>query len=160
MSRRLAAGISLAAGSTGALSAVRRAVRLMPAEAMRPPAPHRQAHGLLDRIPWVRGLPARWQMMLRGIAGRPLRAGFTVLAVAMAVPMMVVSQFWNDALNYMIDVQLPLADQPDQPLYLTLIWHGGADASTSLPHPSGRRYGETIRDVGRQEHASAGRPSE
>lgn len=53
-----------------------------------------------------------------------------------------------------------LADVTERPLDLTFIWHGGADASISLPHPSGRRYGETIRDVGRQEHASAGRPSE
>ena len=45
-------------------------------------------------------------------------------------------------------------------LDLGLIWHDHADASISLPHFGGRRYGETIRDVGRREHASAGRPSE
>src|SRR5690606_38652884 len=48
----------------------------------------------------------------------------------------------------------------DQSFNAALIWHGRADAPTSLPHFGGRRYGETIRDVGRREHASAGRPSE
>lgn len=52
-----------------------------------------------------------------------------------------------------------LADIAERALDLSLIWHDRVDASISLPHFGGRRYGETIRDVGHREHASAGRPS-
>lgn len=107
----LATGIALLAGASGALGAIRSVLRLTPAEAMRPPAPLTYRHNPLDRIGWVRRLPARSQMMLRNITGRPLRAAFTTLGVALAVPIIVVSQFWDDALTYMIDVQFPRSER-------------------------------------------------
>jgi hypothetical protein len=48
----------------------------------------------------------------------------------------------------------------NKPLNLAFIRHDDFGASTSLPHSGVWRYGETIRDVGRREHVSAGRPSE
>src|SRR3712207_4752862 len=45
-----------------------------------------------------------------------------------------------------------------EPFYDTVIWHVGGGASMSCRSPPGLGYGETIRDMGHREHASAGRP--
>ncbi|MDE2332985.1 MAG: ABC transporter permease [Rhodospirillales bacterium] len=109
----LAVGVALLAGMTGVLSAVRAVVRLAPAEAMRPPAPQQYRAGWLDRALGRRLLSARWRITLRGITGRKLRAVLTVLGVALAVPVIMVSRFWNDALDYMMDVQFAAMDRGD-----------------------------------------------
>ena len=101
----LASGISLLAGAAGALSAVRSVVRLAPAEAMRPPAPVTYRRGFLDRIGWVARLSAQRRMILRGITGRPFRAALTSLAIALSVAIVMISFFWQDAIDYMIAVQ-------------------------------------------------------
>ena len=88
-------------------------VRLAPAEAMRPPAPLQYRAGWLDRVLGLRLLSARRRITLRGITGRPIRAALTVLGVALAVPVILVSRFWNDALDYMMDVQFEAVDRGD-----------------------------------------------
>jgi putative ABC transport system permease protein len=104
----LAVALSLAAGSAGALGALRRVLTLRPAEAMRPASPPAFGHMLLGR---------RWRpavkMALRGIAGRPLRTLFSILGLAMAVPMIVLGLFWWDALRFMIAVQFEGVDRAD-----------------------------------------------
>jgi putative ABC transport system permease protein len=109
----LATGIGLAAGFAGTLSAVRSIARLAPAEAMRPPAPATYRQGVLDRIGWTAQLSAQRRMMLRGITGRPLRSTLTVLGIALAVPIVMISFFWQDALEYMIAVQFGAAERSD-----------------------------------------------
>jgi putative ABC transport system permease protein len=109
----LAVGVALLAGMTGVLSAVRAVVRLAPAEAMRPPAPLQYRAGRLDRALGQHLLSARHRITLRGITGRPLRAALTVLGVALALPVIMVSRFWNDALDHMMDVQFAATDRGD-----------------------------------------------
>ena len=109
----LAVAVALLAGMTGVLSAVRAMVRLAPAEAMRPPAPRQYRAAWLDRMLGLRFLSARRRLTLRGITGRPLRAALTVLGVSLAVPVILVSRFWNDALDYMMDVQFAATDRGD-----------------------------------------------
>src|SRR6185437_15969526 len=115
----LASGISLLAGAAGALSAVRSVVRLAPAEAMRPPAPATYRRGFLDWIGWVTRLSAQRRMMLRGITGRPFRAGLTSLAIALAVAIVMISFFWQDAIDYMIAVQFAAAERADATVTFT-----------------------------------------
>ena len=52
-----------------------------------------------------------------------------------------------------------LADVAERPLYLALIRHDGLRRPDVPLSPVERRYGETIRDMGRREHVSAGRPT-
>ena len=115
----LASGISLLAGAAGALSAVRSVVRLAPAEAMRPPAPATYRRGFLDRIGWVARLSAQRRMMLRGITGRPFRAALTSLAIALSVAIVMISFFWQDAIDYMIAVQFAQAERADATVTFT-----------------------------------------
>jgi putative ABC transport system permease protein len=116
----LASGVSLLAGVAGALSAAGSVVRLPPAEAMRPPTPVAYRGGFLDRIGWVAALPARRRMMLRGITGRPLRTAMTSLGIAFAVSIVVISFFWQDALDYMIAIQFTAAERSDATVTFTV----------------------------------------
>jgi putative ABC transport system permease protein len=79
-----AAVIAVVASIVGANAAVRRAVRVAPAEAMRPEAPTRYRQSLVEVI-----LPPRWlsittRMLARNLQRQPMRALTTILGIAMA----------------------------------------------------------------------------
>jgi len=107
----LASAIAIVAGLAGTMGAVRSVLRLAPAEAMRPPAPFQYRHGWLDRSGLLRAVRTRHWMSLRGITARPLRALFTIAGMAFSVPIIVVSLFWTDAIDYMIYAQFRLAER-------------------------------------------------
>jgi putative ABC transport system permease protein len=108
----LAVAVSAAAGAVGAAVAVRRAVRLPPAEAMRPEAPASFGGRRVERIPRLR-LPPSWRMIVRNLSRRPVKAGLSVLGVAMAVALMVVGRFGLDAVNHMLAVQFDGVERAD-----------------------------------------------
>jgi putative ABC transport system permease protein len=109
----LTLAVSLVAGLAGALGAVRSVMLLAAAEAMRPPAPRRYHHGALERLAWVRRIPPRGQMVLRRLIDRPMRTLLTVCGIALAAPIIVMSLFWQDALDEMINVQFSAVDRSD-----------------------------------------------
>jgi len=151
----LATVIGLVAGGGGALSAVRSIARLAPAEAMRPPPPAVYRQGALDRVGWTGHLSARRRMMLRGITGRPFRAVLTVLGIALAVPIVMISFFWQDALDYMIAVQFGAAERSDAVVTFTDPVRGRA--RHEIEHMPGVISAEAFRSVPvrlRAEHRS------
>ncbi len=103
--------ISLIAGTLGVLAALNRVVHVAPAVAMRPDAP-RSFHRMLPQavFVWLKPSP-RAMMVLRNVAGRPLRAVFTIAGIAFAVPMVVLGLFWNDAMDHMMNVQFTLVER-------------------------------------------------
>jgi len=103
--------ISFGAASLGVLTALRNVVSMAPAIAMRPAAPLRFRHSGMDTLVSTKVLRPSWIMMLRNIAGRPLRTALTVVGVAFAVPMVALGLFWRDAIDYMIDVQYNLVER-------------------------------------------------
>ncbi len=109
----LAVGVGLMAGIVGARNAVGSVARLAPADAMRPQAPRDYRHGALDRLGWIRRLSTRQHMVLRRLIDRPLRTLLTIAGIALAVPIIVVTLFWQDALDFMIDVQFAAAERAD-----------------------------------------------
>ena len=97
----IATGLSVSAAGAllGALVAVRAAVRLPPAEAMRPPSPARYRRGVLSRagldaLPGPVGL-----MVLRESVRRPLRTVMSSLGIAGAVSLLVLARFGVDSLD-------------------------------------------------------------
>ena len=107
----VAALVSLAASLAGAMIAVRRAVRLSPAEAMRPPAPPAfRRHGNRRRRGWL-DQPSR--MILRQILRWPLRSTATAAGVALAIAVTVTALHWLDAIDHMIDVGFFQAQRQD-----------------------------------------------
>ena len=97
----LGALVSVAAALFGAIWAVRRAVALMPAEAMRPPAPH-----MVPEVPVLAALAARLdqptRIILRQIARAPVRSATTVLGVAFSVAVMVMAMQWTDSISRLV----------------------------------------------------------
>jgi putative ABC transport system permease protein len=115
----LAAGISVAAAAVGALSAVRGAVRLPPAEAMRPEAPARFSAGPVERLGVGRWLAASGRMILRNVERRPARSLMAALGVAFSVAILVVNIFFFDALMHMMEVQFRQVQREDLAVYFT-----------------------------------------
>ena len=108
-----AAVISLSAGTVGAIGAVTRAVRLPPAEAMRPEPPARHAITWLDRmIPRRLSVPAL-KMILRNLQRQPVRAGLSSLGVAFAVAMLILGMFSLDAIEALLDMQYNISQRQD-----------------------------------------------
>lgn len=108
-----AAAVSLLAAGVGALTAVRRAVGLPPAEAMRPEPPARFHAGRLAHAGFLRWLPASVRMIVRNIARKPLKATLSVVGIAFAVGLMVVGRFTLDAVNELMDVQFQSVELSD-----------------------------------------------
>jgi putative ABC transport system permease protein len=109
----IAVGVSTTAACLGALGAVRRAVDLPPAEAMRPEAPATFKPGLLERAGLGRILPAAGRMILRNVERQPVRSAFTSVGVAFSVAILVVGLFMFDGVRYMMDLQFRVAQRED-----------------------------------------------
>ncbi|WP_374530136.1 FtsX-like permease family protein [Novosphingobium sp.] len=108
-----AAALALLAVLAGAASAVWRAQRLAPAEAMRPPAPARfSSRGVGDRF--VRLFPDEpSRMILRGFVRRPLRSAASVLGLAMALALYVASASSTDNVDKMIALAFERGQRAD-----------------------------------------------
>jgi putative ABC transport system permease protein len=98
-------GITIVTAILGTLNAIVATVRLPPAEAMRPPAPGHYRHTLLDRLGLQRAGPAL-RMIVRNMERRPLRTGLSVAGVAAAVAIVVMGNFFRDAIEVVVDTQL------------------------------------------------------
>ncbi len=109
----IAVGISFGAGLIGAWFAVRRAVRLSPAQAMRPPSPPRYRQLLLERVGLERWLALPVRMILRNLERRPLRSLLAIAGVAASVALIVSGTFWWDAVNSMVDTQFNAIERGD-----------------------------------------------
>ena len=105
-----AAAVAAAGGLSGAVGAVRAVARLHPAEAMRPAAPTAYARRATAK---PSRLPARWKMAAREAGEHPFRVALTVAGVAAAAPLVLMSLFWTDALDYVVDVQFAAAERAD-----------------------------------------------
>jgi putative ABC transport system permease protein len=92
----LAGGLSLSAAVLGVLSAVRRAIRESPAQAMQPEPPARYRASFIEQLGLGRFLSPTTQMIVRHLERQPLRAALSGAGVAMAIGF--VPQFHRDTL--------------------------------------------------------------
>jgi len=106
--------LALTAGTAvlGTLNAILATVRLAPAQAMRPPAPRHYRRTVLERL-GVRGLPTVLRMVLRGMERRPWRSALSVAGVAAAVAIVVMGNFFRDAIGFIVDTQFELVMRND-----------------------------------------------
>jgi putative ABC transport system permease protein len=108
-----AAALSVAAGFVGVITAVRRAVVLPPAEAMRPQAPTRYTRGWLSRIGLEHVFGHTGRIVLRNIERRPVRTIMSSLGVAFAIAIMIAGTFSLDSLAYIMDITYQRAQRDD-----------------------------------------------
>jgi putative ABC transport system permease protein len=97
----------------GAFAAVRRAVSLPPAEAMRPEAPASFRETLIERIGLRRFLPPPARMVLRNVARHPLRSTMSVVGIAFGVAILVVGLFFLDSIEELLRVQFTVVQRQD-----------------------------------------------
>jgi len=114
----VSAGLTAATALLGTLNAIAATVRLAPAEAMRPPAPGRYRRTLLERL-GVRGLPPALRMILRNMERRPLRTGLSITGVAAAVAIVVMGNFFRDAIEFIVDSSFNLGMRSDVSVWMT-----------------------------------------
>ena len=110
------AGVILVCAATavgGALPAVRRALRLPPAEAMRTESPPTFRPLMIERLGYAGLLSPATRMLFRNLERRPMRAAVSALAIALATALLVVGQFGLDALDETVRVQFRAARRDD-----------------------------------------------
>lgn len=105
--------VSVLAAAGGALLAVRHAVTLPPAEAMRPEAPARFKAGWLERSGLVRALPSATRMVLRNLQRKPVQALLSSLGIAFSVAILVIGLFMFDGVQWMMDLQFHVIQRED-----------------------------------------------
>jgi len=141
----IALGISCLAAVSGTLLSVVRAVRLPPAEGMRPEMPVAYRTSLVERIGLARWLAAPTRMVLRHIGRYPLKSLLTVLGIACACGLMMVGNYQRGAIDFMVDVQFRQASRED--LGLTFIEPTSGRALHELAALPGVDFVEGFRDV-------------
>jgi len=135
-------GITVATAVLGTLNAILATVRLAPAEAMRPPAPGRYRRTLVERIGITRIGPSL-RMILRNMERRPWRTTLSIGGVAAAVAIVVMGNFFRDAIDYIVDSQFNVAMRSDVILWMT------EAADDSARHEVARLPGVTAAESGR-----------
>ncbi len=113
----ISAGITVATAVAGTLNAILATVRLAPAQAMRPPAPGHYRRTLLERL-GIQAIGPALRMILRNIERRPLRAGLSVAGVAASVAIVVLGNFFRDAIDYIVDAQFNVAMRSDVAVWM------------------------------------------
>lgn len=139
------AGVTIAAAALGAAGAVRRTVRLPPAEAMRPEAPPDYRPTLLERFGLADLVPTSTRVVLRELERKPARAGMTVVGVALATALVVVNTFFFDSILHLVTVHFGLSQRDD--VTLQLVEARDLAALTELEHLPGVLHAEPIRAV-------------
>lgn len=109
----VALAMTLLAATLGAWGAVQRAVRLPPAEAMRPEPPPRFQPTIIERMGFERWLSIAERIIVRNLERRPWKAALSVLGIALAVAILVAGRYGMDALDYIIDIQFRMAQRED-----------------------------------------------
>ncbi|HMV99961.1 MAG TPA: ABC transporter permease [Acidobacteriota bacterium] len=97
--------ITLSTAGLSVVSALRSAVNIPPAEAMRPEPPAAFNQGWLDKLGIHRLFPPAIRMILRNIERRPIKAFLSVLGVAVSVAILVIGMYFFDAFDHLMKVQ-------------------------------------------------------
>lgn len=141
----ISVGVSLAAAAIGAFVAVRRAVQLPPAEAMRPEPPAEFRPTLVERLGLQQLFSPAGRMIVRNLERQPIKAGLTVLGLSLAVAILVVGRSFEDAMDYLVEVQFHQIQQEDITLSFTEPLSGSA--RFDLQHLPGVIRAEPFRAV-------------
>ena len=104
---------SFIAALVGVAIAVRSAVVLPPAEAMRPPSPTRYHASPIERIPILRQITQPTMMVFREIWRHPVRTVLSSLGIAFALSIIILGRFGRDAHEPILDLQFGRQQRED-----------------------------------------------
>ena len=108
-----AAVLTFLAAGAGAFGAVVRAVRIPPAEAMRPETPARYRRTILETPLVARYLGTAGRMVLRNVARHPFRAAASIFGISFAVAILMIGLVFTDATDRLIETQFWEAERQD-----------------------------------------------
>ncbi len=137
--------ISLGASVLGVLTVVWHAVKLPPAEAMRPEPPADYKPSLFERIGLTRFFSPAFRMALRNIERRPWQAVFTSSGLALATGLMVLPGAMSDSIDYLLTFQWNSQQRQDVTVFLTE--PGSGRGFHDLEHLPGVIRAEPLRSV-------------
>jgi putative ABC transport system permease protein len=109
----MASVISVVAGVVGALGAVRRAMRLPAAEAMRPEPPAAYHPTAIERMGVQEWFTQSARMVLRELERKPGRAVLSTLGIAMAIAILILGSFSKDLVDYIVEFQFHESQRQD-----------------------------------------------
>jgi putative ABC transport system permease protein len=141
----MGAGISTLAGVLGTLTAVLRAVRLPPAEAMRPEPPHTYRPTVVERLGLQRLFTPAARMILRHLERQPLKAALASLGIALAAAVLILGSFMQDAIEFLMDLQFQRAQRQD--MTVTFVEPTTASAVYDVRHLPGVAAAEPFRSI-------------
>ena len=144
-----AIGIALIVSSSsalvGVLGAVGQAMRLPPAEAMRPEPPADFHESFAERIGLAKLVSPAFRMALRNLERKPWQAVFTTLGLALATGIPIVPGAMRDGINHLLGFQWDQAQR--QNVTVHFIEPGSASALTDLLHLPGVMIAEPFRSA-------------
>ncbi|TWU65773.1 ABC transporter permease [Crateriforma conspicua] len=141
----LAIVIALVAAVIGSLRSVYRAIDFQPAEAMRPEAPKVYRRSWLERLGLSHWFPVVVRMIVRTIERKSVSAAMSSLGIAAAVSVVVMSGFFQDALDELIRFQFWQSQRHDIQLVFTQTT--SPDVLDDLRHMRGVQHVEPMRAV-------------
>jgi len=141
----VALAVGMAAGLSGTLFAVGQAIRLTPADGMRPDTPVAYRTTVFERMGLQRWLSQPSRMILRHIERRPVKSLLSILGIACAGGLMIVGNYQRGAIDFMVDVQFRQAARED--LAVTFIEPTSGRALYEIAALPGVRRVEGVRDV-------------
>jgi putative ABC transport system permease protein len=137
--------VSLLVAALGAQSAVRRALAVPPAEAMRPAPPPRFGQGWLERRRAFQRLAPSARMLLRQMVRRPARTALSVLGLSAAGAVLLIGFSFIDIMEVLIAQQFERALRQD--LTLTFPQPLTSDVISAVSHLPGVMQVEPQRAV-------------
>lgn len=105
--------VSALAAVAGTVSVIRSAVKLPPAEAMRPEPPATYRPTIIERLGFSELFTQPSRMILRHIERRPAKSFFSALGMALAVGILMLGRFSADSLDHILDVQFNVQQRQD-----------------------------------------------
>jgi putative ABC transport system permease protein len=140
-----AIAISTVAVVVGVSGSVRLAVRLAPAEAMRPEPPADFKPTVVERLGLANLFSASFRMALRNIERKPFQSLFTMIGLALATAIPIVPGSMRDGITYLMDFQWTRVQR--QNVTIALVEAGSPGALNDLRHLPGVMDAEPFRAV-------------
>ena len=146
----LALLLTTLAAVVGTWLAVRKAIRIPPAEAMRPEPPPVYRPTIIERFMPTAMFPAAFRMIVRNIERKPFKSAVSIVGISVAVAVLILGSFSLDSLEYLIDFQFRKAQRQD--LTVSFVEPATSSVMYELSHLDGVLDSETMRAVATRIH--------
>lgn len=105
--------VAVAAASLGVFTAVRRAAKLPPAEAMRPEPPANYRPAFIERTGIARFFSNSFRIAVRNLERKPLQALFTVAGLTLATGILIIPNCFRDSVGQVLEFQWDTVQRQD-----------------------------------------------